>query len=298
MKIAPKTLVSLVIACAVGVVIGTVLTYLVLTRQGPYIQSFTADRAQVLIGEKVTFTWDVAGASDVAFRFVHLPTQSHGDLWEYVVPEVTAGNLPPSGEWSYTVPTDLIDRRFKFEIEGSDPAGNKVAARSSEITVEYRPCLDGSDECATPPTSTQAMMQSFEHGFMLWREDEKRVYVLTRDLTPDQPHLVIGWQAFDDTWAPAQHFELAGEPPSGLRLPHPRFVKILALNPDLLNDLGWATAAETPFEATTQLTHNQCGAYCGQTILMQLDDQRLLRLSAPSEPDFRQGYVWWMTPDS
>lgn len=298
MKIAPKTLPGLVIACAVGMAIGAALTYLILTRQGLRIESFSVDTTQVLIGEKLTFTWKVTGASDVAFRFVHLPTGSNGDLWEYVVPEVTAGNLPPAGQWSYTVPSDLIDRRFKFEIEGSDPAGNKVAARSGEVTVQYRACLDGSEECATPPTSTPALMQVFEHGFMLWREDEKRVYVLTRDLTPDKPHMVIGWQAFDDTWAPDQQFELAGEPPAGLLLPHPRFVKILALYPDLRGDLGWATTPETPFEATTQLTRNQCGAYCGPTMLMQLGDKRILRLSAPSEPDFRQGYVWQMTPET
>jgi hypothetical protein len=298
MKIAPKTLLGLVIACVVGMAIGAVLTYLVLTRRYLRIESFSVDTTQVLIGEKVTFTWNVTGASDVAFRFVHLPTGSHGDLWEYVVPDVKAANLPPAGQWSYTVPSDLIDRRFKFEVEGADEAGNKVAARSGEITVQYRPCLDGTGECATPPTSTQALMQAFEHGFMLWREDEKRVYVLTRDLAPDKPHMVIGWQAFDDTWAPDQHFELAGEPPTGLLLPHPRFVKILAQYRDLRGDLGWATALETFFDATSQLTRNQCGAYCGQTMLIQLGDGRILRLSAASEPDFRQGYVWQMTPAS
>ncbi len=298
MKIAPRTLLGLVITCVFGMAIGAASTYLILTRRELRIESFTADTTQVLIGDKVTFTWNVTGASGVAFRFVHLPTGSHGDLWEYVVPEITVGGLPPSGQWSYTVPTDLIDRRFKFEIEGADDAGNKVAARSGQITVQYRPCLDGGEECATPPTQTQVMLQSFEHGFMLWREDEKRVYVLTRDLTPDQPHFIIGWRAFDDTWAPDQHFTLAEQPPDGLLLPHGRFVKILVQYPELLGDVGGATETESSFEATVQLTHNQCGAYCGPTMLIQVGDGHILRLSAASEPDFRQGYVWQMTPES
>jgi hypothetical protein len=161
-------------ACAVGILIGAGATYLITSNRGLHIQSFSADRSQVLIGEKVTFRWNISGATHVAFRFVHLPTGSDGDLWEWVYTDVSAGGLPPRGEWSYNVPIDLPDMRFKFEIEGSDEAGNKVAARSDEITVNYRPCFDDTPDCATAPIQTRVMLQAFEHGFMVRREEPKR----------------------------------------------------------------------------------------------------------------------------
>jgi hypothetical protein len=287
---APKTIFGWLLACAIGVGIGAVATYLATPYRGLAIQAFSADKQEVLIGEKVTFSWNVTGASRVAFRFVHLPTGSNGDLWEQVYTDVSAGGLSASGQWSYEVPTNLPDTRFKFEIEGADEAGNKIAARSEEFSIKYRPCFDGTDGCATVPVQTKAMFQPFERGYMLWREDTHTIYVIG-NAPSGAPHFVEGWRSYEDTWAADQTYMLADTPSTGLLMPQGRFVKILADNPDLLGEVGWATAPETVFEATMQQTRNFCNMFCNMSLLTKLADGRILRLTA-GDSVLQEGHVW------
>lgn len=291
-----KTLIGLLTACAVGILIGSAVTYIVMNNnRGLHIQSFSADSQTVVIGDKVTFRWNIAGATGAALRFVHMPTGSHGDLWETVQPNVISGNLPPSGEWSYTLPPEATESSFKFELEGSDEAGHKVAARSDVITVKFRPCFTGTDECATEPLQTRATLQAFEHGYMLQREDTQTIYVMVTALEANKRYVVIGWHAYPDTWAEGQSFELVGQPPAELHPPLGRFSKIMAINYGLQDDLGWATAPETVFEAAIQQTRNICNNGCSPALLIQLDDGRVLRLAA-SQPALEQGYVWQIIP--
>lgn len=290
-----KTIIGLVIACAVGILIGSAATYGIMSNRGMRIDSFSADSQDVVIGDKVTFRWSINGATEAAFRFVHMPTGSNGDLWEYVQPDVLAGNLPPTGEWSFTVPPESTYTYFKFEVEGSDVNGNKVAARSNVIDVKFRPCFTGTDECATEPKQAQATIQTFEHGLMLQREDTQTIYVMVSDPQPDKPHVVIGWKAYPDTWAEGQSFELVGQPSAGQQQPIGRFQKVIAMDYGLQDDLGWATVPETVFEATIQQTRNACTYACSPTLLIKLNDGRILRLSA-SYDDLQQGYVWQIVP--
>ncbi len=292
---APKTIVGWLLACAVGVLTGSLATYIFTSNQGIHIQSFLVDTQAVVIGDKVTFSWNVTGATEVAFRFVHLPTGSNGDLWEWVYPDAAVGGLPLTGQWSYDVPIDLSASRFKFEIEAADERGNKVATRSNEITVKYRPCFDGTNECATPPVQTQVTLQAFEHGYMLRRVDTQTIYVLTSNPDAETTHVVIGWKAFADTWAADQRFELADQPPSGYLLPQARFTKIIASNYGLQHDLGWAVAPEITFEATIQQTRIACSAMCSPMLMIQMEDGRVLRLSA-GDSALQAGHVWAITP--
>ncbi|MEZ4671906.1 MAG: hypothetical protein R3E39_28715 [Anaerolineae bacterium] len=291
-----KTWMAVLLAAAFGALLGAAATYALLTTRGLRVQSFTADRQQVLVGDSVTFSWNVQDAAQVAFRFVHLPTGSHGDLWESVRPELLSGSLPPVGQWSYTVPLDLVDTRFKFEIEGMDEAGNKVATRSGIITVSYWPCFaEAAVDCVTPPTQVIAMLQPFEHGYMLWRGDTTTVYVLAAP--PDTPHALIGWKAYPDTWAADQSFTLASQPPAGLLQPHGRFTKILADYPELLADIGWATEPEVQFNATLQQTRIVCSTSCSPALYIKLADARIIQLAA-SQPTLEQGYIWNVLPAS
>ena len=291
MKPAPKIVIGWLLACAVGMVIGAAVTYRVISQRGGLsIQAFATDKREVLIGDKVTFSWNVTGASMVAFRFVHLPTGSNGDLWEWVYTDAEAVGLPASGQWSYEVPGNLPDTRFKFEIEGEDAAGNKIAARSEEISIKYRPCFDGTADCATEPVQTRAIFQPFERGYMLWREDTHTIYVIG-NAPSGAPHFVEGWRTYEDTWAADQTFTLADTPPAGLLMPQGRFIKILAINPDLLGEIGWATAPETAFEATVQQTRNYCNMFCNMSLITKLADGRILRLTA-EDSALQQGHVW------
>ncbi len=290
-----KTIALLLAACAVGILIGAVATFVVINKREMHIQSFSADTQEVLIGDKVTFRWSISGATEAALRFVHMPTGSNGDLWEYVQPEVIAGNLPANGEWSYTLAPESTDSYFKFEVEGSDEAGNKVAARSDIINVKNRACFTGTDQCATETIQTRATLQTFERGFMLQREDTQTIYVIVTDPVPDKPHVLIGWQAYPDTWAEGESFSLEGQPPSGGVQPNLRFNKIMAINTGLQDDLGWATALETFFEATIQQTRKLCNSGCSPSLLIQLADGRVLRLTA-SYSELQQGYAWQIVP--
>jgi hypothetical protein len=89
---------------------------------------------------------------------------------------------------------------------------------------------------APEPASVAAAAQSFEGGSMLWREDERLIYVLFRDGT---------WRAFEDTWT-----EEEAESDPGLVVPEGRlqpirgFGKVWRQHRQVRGRLGWSVEPE------------------------------------------------------
>ena len=82
-----------------------------------------------------------------------------------------------------------------------------------------------------------AASQDFQHGYMLWREDEQMVYVF---------YDAGGWESYPDRWQegmPEQDPSF-GPPPEGLIQPKRGFGLVWQENPAVHDGLGWAFSEE------------------------------------------------------
>jgi len=91
--------------------------------------------------------------------------------------------------------------------------------------------------CPTNETHVTWMaFEPFENGFMVWREDNRMIYVLYNDGT---------WQSFPDTWQEGEPEKAGYTPPPGLYEPIRGFGKVWREQLGGPNAaIGWATAPE------------------------------------------------------
>ncbi len=114
------------------------------------------------------------------------------------------------------------------------------------------------------PTETEKSVwageQSFQGGYMFWREDTKQIYVIYNNGT---------WQVYEDTWTTSQpETDPSIVAPSGYYQPKRGFGKVWRENPQVRNNLGWATTEERalhgsvqPFEGGRMIWSNTRGVY-------------------------------------
>ncbi len=90
---------------------------------------------------------------------------------------------------------------------------------------------------------TGAAFQPFERGSMLWREDERLIYVLQGNGT---------WASYEDTWTPDQG-EPDLSPPQGLYAPVRGFARVWVFGLEgPPSPIGWGTAPERGYAAVVQ----------------------------------------------
>ena len=77
--------------------------------------------------------------------------------------------------------------------------------------------------------------QSFQTGYMLWRQDEDAVFVFTDE---------EAWTRFSDDWDSQTYTSTRGTAPAGMHEPVRGFGYLWATNDEVHADLGWATDAE------------------------------------------------------
>jgi hypothetical protein len=78
--------------------------------------------------------------------------------------------------------------------------------------------------------------QTFQNGYMFWREDLRRIYVLYNNHT---------WQTFTDTWEQGDpEYDPSIVPPAGFYQPKLGFGKVWREQPGVRDNLGWATMQE------------------------------------------------------
>lgn len=89
-----------------------------------------------------------------------------------------------------------------------------------------------------------AAEESFQNGYMFWREDTKVIYVLYNNGT---------WQSFNDTWTSGEpETDTTIVPPPGYYQPKRGFGKVWRENSAVRSGLGWATTEERGFYASVQ----------------------------------------------
>jgi hypothetical protein len=134
------------------------------------------------------------------------------------------------------------------------------------------------DQCPFEAEVGWAAQQPFEHGFMLWLEPSKRIYVFFDNYGGQS------YRNYADTFKegdPESDPNLV--PPSGLLQPIRGFGKVWRENPEVRDHLGWATAPETGFDAWRQ-SYQGFGMHNISTWLKTIDGD-ILRLTP-------MGSVW------
>jgi hypothetical protein len=85
--------------------------------------------------------------------------------------------------------------------------------------------------------------QSFQHGHMLWRADNRTIYVLGSDGR---------WESYADEWQEGSAQPAVEAPPAGKHAPERGFGKVWREKAGLREGLGWAMAPERGFTGAAQ----------------------------------------------
>lgn len=92
--------------------------------------------------------------------------------------------------------------------------------------------------------SVWAAEETFVGGYMFWRQDVNKIYALYANGS---------WQAFDDTWTPADpEWDPALVPPAGAYQPRRGFGKVWRDHSTVRDRLGWATTEERGYHGAVQ----------------------------------------------
>jgi len=93
------------------------------------------------------------------------------------------------------------------------------------------------------PRTTWATWQPFERGYMFWRYDTKRIYVLRED---------GAYADYPDVWDQVSPIPSQGSPPAGRLAPVRGFGYLWSSNEGVRDRLGWAVEEERGFCARVQ----------------------------------------------
>jgi hypothetical protein len=89
-----------------------------------------------------------------------------------------------------------------------------------------------------------AAEQNFEHGYMFWNGDARRIYVFSATTNT--------WRSYADTWTEGEPPPALLTPPAGMYQPVRGFGKLWLDQPEVRQALGWATGQERAVQAAWQ----------------------------------------------
>lgn len=205
---------------------------------GPQVILFTVNPPIVNLGDSVTVQWQVVGATSVGINEISLDGPIIG--W--------APNAGLSGTWTAPINWYYRAQDTAFTLYAQDAAGHTVT-QNLGVTVRCPATFffqETSGYCPTgPATQVQAAYQTFEHGFMVWWGDTKKIMVFYGG----GPNGAL--DTYQDLWA-GEDIVIADTPPAGLIAPQRGFGKVWTDNSGVRSALGWATSQEQSYTLTTQ----------------------------------------------
>lgn len=191
-------------------------------------------------GETVTLEWATNNAiTTTLWKFA--PTGQFSHFW----------NVDPAGTFDYVV-GEGERNRTTFALSAINREGNSEMATVAVIL----PCTDKwffpnpPEICPyAAPLLSDGAVQQFELGYMIWIEQEDRIYVLFADGSSPK------WSVFEDKWqseVPDRDPDLS--PPAGYFQPARGFGLVWREEPSIRERLGWATGEEIAFSTALQRT--------------------------------------------
>lgn len=189
----------------------------------------------------VTVSWQVSGAYD-RIDVGWYPSQLWlGDTYRE---SLYTGRASSSSVQVELDSMQVDDVRFVVDVFTGDGAVAATQDVSLDLTCAASLSFtdpENADECALPELQVNAAYQSFENGFMLWRDDVDWIVVGFDDGT---------YRVYDDQWT-GQSYPV-DTAPAGLITPERGFGYLWVNNPEARNRLGWADADEISFTMKTQ----------------------------------------------
>jgi hypothetical protein len=191
--------------------------------------------------------------------------QANGGLAQFGFPLTEPfGETLDNGQF-YTV--QYFERaRFEAHPENAPPYdvllgqfGRAIEAETRLLSGSFGALYTTNDDVrarlgrpVAPATQAAGATLAFEHGRMIWRGDQRRIYVLCG--APPAGQLVTNrLPYFDDTWTVGQDPGGGPAPTSGLFLPTRGFGKVWRENQNVQQCLGYASAAaEAGYPMTVQ----------------------------------------------
>jgi hypothetical protein len=200
------------------------------------IVSFSLTPDPVDRGGAVTIGWNVSG-SPSSVKIIRLSEFGNNAL------ETILDQQPAGGSAPYTLPDDYINSA-SFQISVTDASGRESIQNAQvKITCPFTDTLEVSVCPQSVTEGVNSAFQAFEKGYMIWRGDTQKIYVLYSD---DQ-----SWREFDDTWN-GETLPDPGAPPAGLVAPQRGFGKIWNEIAGA-SVLGWALAEELPYQGRWEI---------------------------------------------
>ncbi len=213
----------------------------------PVIDFFEANVEVADPGDTIELSWSTTNAVSVTIYHL-LPTGQLGTFWHVAM----------SGTMTYTI--DVNSRNHtQFLMFASNVVGEWVSA-SVQVILN---CPDtwffvpAPNSCpVTAALVSNGAEQHFEHGSMLWVEDEGRIYVLFDDNLS-----TTAWMAYADEWEEGMpEDDPTIIPPPGFFQPQRGFGLVwreqMSGGLSVRDRLGWAVDVEAGYETAVQRTSN------------------------------------------
>lgn len=212
----------------------------------PQVQTFTVPDT-VVAGDTASLQWQVTGLPSTArLTLVEQKNDGYsGTEIRRVVGPIDSLNFPTQ---STEVAKRLLTYRYWLEYEGK-----RISAERSFTTdctyqwfflpSNYDFIRDGNSrkhtwgQCPTRPELSQASMQRFEGGLMIWIESRDQILVYASE-TNTLATYTDTFQAGVDPVTPNEQLT----PPANRFLPQYGFGKLWSSNASVRRTLGWATA--------------------------------------------------------
>jgi len=219
--------------------------------QSPEIFSFEVIPAEAEPGDIVTLRWEARGDRATLCPIARFTLFSEDDCRE----------MPLSGSTTFAIPQDVKGNQFIdwiLRVEASGGADPEVWQVSVPLKCDRTWFFSDEPQagiCPREPVETSAAIQRFERGTMAWLQAPGRYVILTE--TPDEEEGMQGRVTYvSDPLDVIEDTSSSVEAPEGLYAPQSEFGLIWRGDvrgvPGYREELGWALAPESGYEATWQ----------------------------------------------
>lgn len=135
---------------------------------------------------------------------------------------------------------------------GGAAANCAIAPAPPFANASQNPLVRGQIGCPTaPPFAVNLVQQSFQKGFMFWR-DTRQIYVLSTSAIQQNASVDTLWVVTDGWNEGMPASDASFSPPEGLLQPVRGFGLVWRSNQQIRDTLGWSVVGEQPFQATWQ----------------------------------------------
>jgi hypothetical protein len=208
-------------------------------------------------GGTITVTWEVIGVESVSIRL---------EGAEYRSPEYFGLELPPSGTETFTLPIhDYFAEGGTLHLSSNQ--GGAEASVGIRIQCPFT-VMSAEQRCPMAEKQVEATYQPFEHGMIVWLNDEiypgfimhDEGYILLPGLEGSAPNEAPPAGLFAAEGALAELWNRHGENPNG---------------PLIRDSIGWATAPSQSYTAQVQV-----GPFLRDVVkvYVRLPDERIVEI--------------------